>query len=276
MNLEAIKKELNKQSESTFQKIDYSKIKHSLPQKSGAKYTMRIVPLKHFQTEGFPFIKTYQVPFNISNKKVKGYVYSLLTWGEKCPFDEASKELKKDWKKNQNLIKTLRLREEYYIPVLIRELKDQGVKLLKISKKNYDSLIQTANDEDYRDYDDIKKGRDFNVIITIGNMNGVSFNEYNFTPKPNNSPLSTDKKEEKEWLENQPNLIESFKKYDYDELKDIIQFYINELKDAKEDSKENNEENIPQQVSKQSTQQSKTKVVQQVTQEDDDLNDLPF
>ena len=86
-------------------------------------------------------------------------------------------------------------------------------------------------DEDFGSIDDVTEGTDltiegYNDVIKIGKRD-VNYVAVNVTPKRNISPISEDAELVKKVLENQKEITEIYKKYSYDEIKKMLQDYIN-------------------------------------------------
>ena len=195
-------------------KIDYTKVfwKPEL-----GKHQMRIVPSVY--NPDIPFIER-QVIYGVTPYPL----YSLNSWGEDDPFIDMVNELKKvDYNGNQELIKKLTPKSRFFIPVIVRNEEQKGVRYWEVGKNIYKELMSLAADDDYGDYTDVHKGNDFTVEVvnaTVGGRDNMKSSSIRIKPK--SSPLSKDESQITEWTTIQPNLDEINKKKTYDELKKIL------------------------------------------------------
>ena len=222
MDISAIKSRLNALQQSATsgkkEKIDYTKY-YWKPKKEG-KYQVRFVP--SILDKQNPFKEVF-VHYGIS----KFPIFALTNWGEKDPIVEFAKQLrstndKENWKLSKKLDPKLRV----YAPVIVRGEEDKGVRLWEFGKEIYLQLLGIAEDEDYGDYTDVKDGRDFTVEAVMGDIGGRQGLKTSIRVKPKTSPLSDNKSELENWLNNQPNVLELQRKMDFDAMKEVLQNYL--------------------------------------------------
>jgi hypothetical protein len=234
-NIDLIKQRLNKlQSKSTgnFEKIDYSSLfwKPKL-----GKSIVRIVPRK--ANKDYPFV---EVPFHQYNVFKKS-VYSLANFGEKDPVEQLVKELyTENTEEAKELARKIKPRTKFYAQVLVRGEEGLGVRLWEFNKTTYEKLLGIMADDDFGDVADITEGTDltvegYNDSIKIGKRD-VTYIAVNITPKRNISPLSDSAETVKNYLDNQKDILEIYKKYTYDEIKGMLKTYLNPA-DESEDIK---------------------------------------
>lgn len=148
-------------------------------------------------------------------------------FGEKDPIIEFAKQLsntndKENWKLSKKLYPKMRI----FLPVIVRGEEDQGVKLWGFGKELYMDFLNLVDNEDIGDFTDIVNSRDI-IITTVGpDVTGTEYNKSNIMPRTKETPLSEDNTLVDKWLENQPNPKESFKRYTYDEMRDILQGWL--------------------------------------------------
>lgn len=65
---------------------------------------------------------------------------------------------------------------------------------------------------------------------------GKSYPTTTIRVKPNQTPVSSDETQMKNWVENQTDMKEIFTENTYDELKEILQNWLNPSDDAQEES----------------------------------------
>jgi hypothetical protein len=231
MDLNAIKSRLNtlnKQSNSqNKEKKDYTLI-YWKPKQEG-KYQIRFVPSQHKVTND-PF---HEVMMHYGVGKFP--IMALTNWGEDDPIVDFTAKLRKTSDPdNWRLAKKLSPKMRVFAPVIVRGEEDKGVRLFEFSKTLYMELLSIADDEDYGDFTDVAAGFDFVVNATkVVDRPGFSLS---LRPKPKQTPLNEDAKVAKEWLTNQPSLLEERFKYTYDKLKEELQKFISEEEDENEDS----------------------------------------
>ena len=231
MDLNAIKSRLNtlnKQSNSqNKEKKDYTLI-YWKPKQEG-KYQIRFVPSQHKVTND-PF---HEVMMHYGVGKFP--IMALTNWGEDDPIVDFTTKLRKTSDPdNWRLAKKLSPKMRVFAPVIVRGEEDKGVRLFEFSKTLYMELLSIADDEDYGDFTDIAAGFDFVINATkVVDRPGFSLS---LRPKPKQTPLNEDAKVAKEWLTNQPSLLEERFKYTYDKLKEELQKFISEEEDENEDS----------------------------------------
>lgn len=230
-NIDLIKQRLNKlQSKSTgnFEKIDYSTLfwKPKL-----GKSVLRIVPRK--ANRDFPFV---EVPFHQYNVFKKS-VYSLSNFGEKDPVEQLVKELyTENTEESKELARKIKPRTKYYANVLVRGEEGLGVRLWEFNKTTYEKLLGIMADDDFGDVTDIASGTDltiegYNDSIKIGKRE-VTYIAVNVTPKRNISPLAENADSVKNYLENQKDILDVYKKYSYEEIKNMLKTYLNPADEA--------------------------------------------
>ena len=229
MDINAIKQRLNslQSSGQKKEKVDYSKY-YWKPKQEG-KYQIRIVP-SALNKEN-PFQEVF-VHYGFS----KFPIYALTNWGEKDPIVEFSKQLRgTSEKENWQLAKKLDPKMRVFAPVVVRGEEDKGVRLWEFGKEIYMQLLGIAEDEDYGDFTDINDGRDFTVEAVMGDIGGRQGIKCSIRVKPKTSPLGTDKTQLKSWLTEQPNVLELQKKMTFEDLKSVLEKFLNPEAETEEE-----------------------------------------
>jgi hypothetical protein len=204
------------------------------------KQVVRIVPSK--KNPEFPFAEVSFHEYKIFKKSV----YSLENFGEKDPIKQLVRELyNENTEDSKELAKKISPRTKYYANVIVRGEEQLGCRLWELNKTTYEKLLSIMAEEDFGDIDDVKEGTDlsvegYNDTIKIGNRD-VNFIAVNITPKRNTSKLSDDPKLVESYIENQKDILEIFKRYSYDEIKQILREYLNP---SNEDSSKSSEEDV--------------------------------
>lgn len=232
MDINAIKQRLNslQSSGQKKEKVDYSKY-YWKPKQEG-KYQIRIVP-SALNKEN-PFQEVF-VHYGFS----KFPIYALTNWGEKDPIVEFAKQLRgTSEKENWQLAKKLDPKMRVFAPVVVRGEEDKGVRLWEFGKEIYMQLLGIAEDEDYGDFTDINDGRDFTVEAVTGDIGGRQGIKCSIRVKPKTSPLGTDKNEIKSWLSEQPNVLELQKKMSFEDLKSVLEKFLNPEAESNDEEEE--------------------------------------
>jgi hypothetical protein len=238
MNLNAIKNRLDainqKQTGAKKEKIDYSKI-YWKP-KAG-KHQIRFVPSK--LNKDNPFQEIF-VHYGFA----KFPIFALTNWSEKDPIVEFAKSLRQTSdKENWSLARKLDPKMRVFAPIIVRGEEHLGVRLWEFGKEIYTDLLGIAADEDYGDFTDINQGFDFNVEAVEADVAGRKGIKCTLRIKRKDSVLNEDAEQIKQWLENQPNVLDIQKKYGFEELKTILMNWLNpETEETDVEAEEETEE----------------------------------
>jgi hypothetical protein len=221
MNLSQIKNKLSglqPKPKQKFEKVDYKMI-YWKP--TVGKHQIRIVPSK-FDKEN-PFREIY---FHYGFAKFP--ILALSNWGEQDPIIDFSKSLRKSKEKEDwQLAKKIDPKMRIFVPVIVRGEEEKGVRLWEFGKEIYQQLLGIAADEDYGDYTNIMDGRDFTIEGTEGEAMGKKIIKCAIRIKPKTTPLSINSTDVEKWLNEQPDILTLYKKNSFDELKDILQKWLN-------------------------------------------------
>lgn len=219
MDLNEIKNRLNAMQIKSTSKSGGEK-KNIFWKPSVGKQTVRIVPSKFNKKN--PFSEVY-FHYDITNK----VMISPINWGEKDPIVEFAKQLRgTNDKENWRLAKKLDPKMRVFVPVIVRGEENEGIKLWQFGKELYMEFLNLADNEDIGDYTDIAEGRDITLTTVGPEVTGTSYNKTSIMPRTKQTPLSEDKAQISDWLENQPSPMEVFKKYSYDEMKSALQNWL--------------------------------------------------
>ena len=238
MDINAIKQRLSSlqtsNSSGKKEKIDYSK--YYWKPKTEGKYQIRFVP--SVLNKENPFQEVF-VHYGFS----KFPTYALTNWGEKDPIVEMANQLRDaGGSENWKLAKKLDPKMRVFAPVVVRGEEDKGVRLWEFGKEIYMQLLGIAEDEDYGDFTSITEGRDFTVEI-VPNADGSVGGKVKIGAlriKPKTSTLSDDKNQVKNWLTEQPSVLELQKKSSFEDVKSMLYSFLNP--DAEEETVTEEEE----------------------------------
>lgn len=186
------------------------------------KQVVRIVPYK-FNPEN-PFIEL-KFHYNLNGKTY----LSPDSFGRPDPIVEFSNRLKKtgskeDWQMGRKMEPKLRT----FAPVIVRGEESEGVKFWGFGKTVYQELVSVCLDPEYGDITDAAEGRDITVEFKTAEEAGKSFPETTVRVKPNTSPAVDPKnKDLMETLKNQSNILDMFPELSYEELKEVMDAWLN-------------------------------------------------
>jgi hypothetical protein len=207
------------------EKVDYSKI---FWKPKPGKYQIRILPSKFDKSN--PFREVY-FHYGFS----KGPILALTNWNEKDPIAEFAKNLRKSSDKDDwQLAKKIEPKLRYFVPVLVRGEEAQGPRLWEFGKLIYEQLLGIAADEDYGDFTDITDGRDFTIEAVADIVAGKDGVKCSVRVKPKTSAISEDAAIVTKALEEQPDILTINKHYSFDELKELLDKWLNP--DSEEDT----------------------------------------
>jgi len=185
------------------------------------KTQIRIVPYK-FNKDN-PFIELY---FHYDIAK-RSYL-SPISFGRPDPIEEFATKLKQtgnkdDWRLGRKLDAKMRT----FLPVIVRGKESEGVKFWGFGKTVYQELLSFIADPDYGDITDPTNGRDISVEFKTAEETGANFPSTSIRVKPNQTPITEDAEQLKSMIENQTNITEIYTEQSYDELKEVLNNYLN-------------------------------------------------
>lgn len=203
-------------------KVDYTKV--FWKPKMGSQ-VVRILPRK--KNRDYPFEEVSFHQYNVFKRSV----YCLDTFGEQDPVIQYRKELYNEGSEEAiNLAKKLSPRYKYFAQVLVRGEEDMGVRLWEFNKTTYEKLLSIMANEDFGDITDLTEGTDLTIegykdTIKIGKKE-VEYIAVNVTPKRKLSAVSLNASEAQSYMDNQKDILTIYKKYTYDEIKDMLKEYL--------------------------------------------------
>lgn len=220
MNLKQVKSKLAELDKSSSNKSGEVK-KNVFFKPVIGKQTVRVVPNKYDPDGQFQQIKVY---YGITNKVMA----SPANWGEKDPIAEFIKQLRNsNDKENWKLSKKLEAKTRVFTPVVVRGEEDPEVKLWSFGVMTYQDFLNLADDAEIGDYTDVSEGRDIKLTTIGPDQTGTDYAKTTISPSLTATPLSKDPKMVKFLLENQPDPLDTFKRYSYEEVKDALRTYLN-------------------------------------------------
>ena len=246
IDINAIKGRLNK-LQNTQKKSD------SLWKPTPGKSQVRIVPYK-FDKDN-PFIELY-FHYNINNKTY----LSPQSFGRPDPIVEFADKLKRmgdkeDWKAAKQMEPKLRT----FVPIIVRGQEGDGVRFWGFGKTVYQEILGYIADPDYGDITDPQSGRDLTIQYISAEEAGASYPTTQIRVKPSQTPLAESADSVQKLLENQTEITDLYSQLSYDELKDVLEGWLNPSKTSKN---EDGESSVAEEtLSKKPTEE---------------VNDLPF
>tara|TARA_R110001606_G_scaffold107859_1_gene232804 strand:+ start:10454 stop:11278 length:825 start_codon:yes stop_codon:yes gene_type:complete len=189
---------------------------------SVGKQIVRVVPNKYNKQIPFTEMLFY---YGIGQRVMA----SPQNWGEKDPIQEFTKQLRQSGdKENWRLAKKLDAKTRIFAPVVIRGEEDEGVKLWQFGKEVYQDFLNMAYDEEIGDYTDISGGRDIKLTTVGPEVTGTPYNKTSVQPSLKTSAISDSESIVSNILNNQPNPLEVFKRFTFDEVKSALQEYLSD------------------------------------------------
>jgi len=234
MDINFVKKRLanNASKGAKREKIDYTKI---FWKPKPGKHQIRILP-NAFRKE-WP-VREIQMHYGFS----KGPILALTNWDEADPIVDFVQKLRKSSNKDDwQLANKISPKTRYFAPVIVRGEEDMGVRLWEVGKLVNDQLMGIATDEDYGDFTNITDGRDFTVEAVEETIVGKKAVKCTLRPKVKSTPILEDSAAVEKVLTEQPDILSINRKYDYDNLKEILQKWLTP-DDQEEITKEEEEE----------------------------------
>ena len=223
LDLSAIRGRLNK-----LQNTGNSK--SNLWKPTPGKHQVRIVPYL-FNKEN-PFIELY-FHYNINNKTY----LSPSSFGRPDPIVEFADKLermgdKEDWKAAKKMEPKLRT----FVPVLVRGEEGEGIKFWGFGKTVYQEILGYIADPDYGDITDPTTGRDITIEYTSAEDAGTSYPVTTIRVKPSQTPITNDEAQVKQLLDGQTNITDIYSELSYDELKGVLEGWLNPTAEGAQES----------------------------------------
>ena len=215
MDINAIKSKLSQLQSTTSTKENFWK-------PEPGTQVVRIVPYKHNKDN--PFIELF-FHYNLGNNKT--YLSPVL-FGRPDPVAEFSNKLKSTGNKDEWIQgKRLEPKMRTFAPVIVRGKESEGVKFWGFGKTVYQELLGVIADPDYGDITDATNGRDIGIERQTPAEAGNQYGKTTVRVKPNQTAITEDAKLLENVFENQADLTELYTEPSYDELKEVLQNYLN-------------------------------------------------
>jgi hypothetical protein len=123
-----------------------------------------------------------------------------------------------------------------FVPVIVRGEENEGVRFWGFGKTVYQELLGYIADPDYGDITDVNGGRDITIEYTSAEDAGTSYPVTTIRIKPNQTPLSEDSAAQTNFMENQTNITDIYSELSYEELKSVLEGWLNPTAEDGEES----------------------------------------
>ena len=241
MDISAIKSKLTQLQSTTSTKENFWK-------PEPGKQVVRIVPYKHNKDN--PFIELF-FHYNLGNNKT---YLSPLSFGRPDPVAEFADKLKSTGNKDEWIQgKRLEPKMRTFAPVIVRGKESEGVKFWGFGKTVYQELLGVIADPDYGDITDATNGRDIGIDRQTPAEAGNQYGKTTVRVKPNQTTITDDATLLTSIMENQSDLVELYNEPTYDELKEVLQNYLNPSDETEESAPKNTKEKVAEQTATTST-----------------------
>jgi len=162
---------------------------------------------------------------------------SPITYGRPDPIEEFAQKLKTSGNREEyQMARKLESKMRTFAPVIVRGEETQGVRFWGFGKTVYQELLSVIADPDYGDITDPVSGRDVSVEFITAEESGASFPKTSIRVKPNQTPISEDKAQLENLLDNQKDINELYQELSYEELTGVLNQWLNP--EASEDDTE--------------------------------------
>ena len=241
MDINAIKSKLSQLQSTTNTKDNFWK-------PEPGKQVVRIVPYKHNKDN--PFIELF-FHYNLGNNKT---YLSPLSFGRPDPVAEFADKLKSTGNKDEWIQgKRLEPKMRTFAPVIVRGKESEGVKFWGFGKTVYQELLGVIADPDYGDITDATNGRDIGIDRQTPAEAGNQYGKTTVRVKPNQTAMTDDASLMESLMDNQSNLTELYNEPTYDELKEVLQNYLNPSDETETSAPTNTTEKVAEQTATKST-----------------------
>lgn len=189
--------------------------------------TVRIVPYK-FNPDS-PFIEL-QFYYNLGGK----HYLAPATFGKPDPIQEVIEALRSSGSNEEKEIaKKLQATNRTYVPIIVRGEEAQGVRFWGFGVQVYKQLLKLMTNANWGDITSFTEGHDieieFKKVSAKKNVKtGQAFPETIITPIPTKTPVvDPTRRDLMEKVKEQTDILKIFPLKSYEELKDVVQKWLN-------------------------------------------------
>lgn len=187
---------------------------------SVGEYKIRILPSKQ-ASEGSPFIERWF--YYIGNERG---ILSPKQFGKPDPIDDLIRKLyaTKD-PQDREQAKKLSAKMRCYAPVVVRGEEDKGVQVWSFGKIVYQRLLSFFLDAEIGDITSPTEG--FDLVVKITQQPGKQFADTTVDAARRPTRLSDNDETSQKWLDNIPNIDELYKQKSTEEIKAVLNSWLN-------------------------------------------------
>lgn len=181
------------------------------PNDSPNVYEIRFLPYTDANGQPFQEVSYYD------NKDLSEHrLVAPAQFGMEDPIFELLDELRKEGtRESWRLLGTLRPKDRFYAPILVRGEEDKGVQIWELNSKILKDIYSILAHPDYADEDmmDPENGFDFRLTVTDSGQKFGKFTVkiYDIQPRRKSSPIASTKKARDEIVNSVPALEDYFK-----------------------------------------------------------------
>jgi hypothetical protein len=151
-----------------------------------------------------------------------------MSFGRPDPIVEFAEKLKRtgdtdDWKAGKKMEPKLRT----FAPVIVRGKENEGVKFWGFGKTVYQDILGYIADPDYGDITDPKNGRDIVLEVVSAEESNAAYPTTTIRVKPATSKILENEADVQQMLDSQKEITELYSELSYDELKGVLENWLN-------------------------------------------------
>lgn len=169
-----------------------------------------------YEIRFLPFVSKNEQPVQevsyYDNKQLHEYrLVAPAQFGKEDPVFDFLEELRKDRSKESfRMFNSLRPKDRYYVPIIVRGEEDKGVQVWELNPKLLKDIYSTLAHPDYAEENmmDPTEGFDFTLKVTDSGKTFQNYivKDYDLQPRRKSSPLAPTKKAQKELVDSIPDL----------------------------------------------------------------------
>lgn len=153
-------------------------------------------------------------------------ILAPFQFGKQDPINEFIKSLYRSGSADdKNMAKKLMPKMRSYVPIIVRGEESKGVMLWAFGKQVYQRILGFFVDAEVGDISDVDGG--FDLVVKVSKLPGKQFNDTTVDAARRPSKLSADKNQVQSWLSAVPNIDEVYKLKSSEEIKGILETWLN-------------------------------------------------
>jgi hypothetical protein len=123
-----------------------------------------------------------------------------------------------------------------FVPVVVRGEEGEGVRFWGFGKTVYQEILGYIADPDYGDITDPTSGRDLTIEYKSAEEAGTSYPTTTIRVKPSETAVSEDATRATSFLESQTEITDLYSELSYDELKSVLEGWLNPTAEGEQGS----------------------------------------